>query len=336
MSPFNRWYILWIGQALIPGGWEIRVMTDEAVHLQLIWRKDPPWKHKKVVIDRGFAMWEDARFCMGKRFIVYQEEAGDTRNHTFIWTGWEVCETRWFHFQATTPGLMKQYPTPVFSKHYIAPPQTVTFYPDPSPGVTCCDGNAYREFGTGVGSTWDEQIHGPGTGGASYGVNASIYLESYRIRDRWYMLYRGFLLFDTSIIPPTATILGATVRLWGWYKKNPYGLITYGPVICNSFPISNTDIVAADYQNIGWELLSHEHIHYADWKIDDWNEFTLNAYGRDRIVKGGITKFGVRDFDYDLRGVNPGWIASKTAQIGWYTAEKGDPFRPELVVTYQP
>ncbi|GAI35393.1 unnamed protein product, partial [marine sediment metagenome] len=224
----------------------------------------------------------------------------------------------------------------VFSKHYIAPPQTVIFYPDPHPEITCCDGHAARDYGSGIGDTWHEKRTRPGTMGAAHDRVDHIVFESYRIRDRWYSLLRSFLLFDTSIIPPTAVILGAHVRLYGSYKYDGLDLPDFGPVICNSFPISNTDIVAADYQNIGHELLSHEHIHIGDWKVGDWNEFNLNGYGLDRIAKGGITKFGIRDWRYDIQGVDPPWKSSKRMHISWRSAEDPDLYIPELVVTFQP
>ncbi len=336
MPPPKRWTILWIGQALIPGGWEIRVMTDVAVHLQLIWRKDPPWKHKKVVIDRGIAMWEDARFCMGKRFIVYQEEEGDTRNHTFIWTGWELCQTHYFHFQATTPGMVQPYPTPVFSKHYIGPPRTVTFRPDPHPERTCCDGGVEASIGY-YGVPWANLWSGPAKNASAEGAQTTAGFGSGDTEDYWRYMWRGFLLFDTSSIGKGSTILGAHLRLRGSGKTYSDPWDYSQACIVTAWPLNNATIILADYRNIGTYLLSSTFIRWADWKVDDWNEFILNAPGENNINKTGITKFGVREARYDRANRAPVWQQHKSVYVQWWCADYllGQ-FSPELVVAYQP
>ncbi|GAI34038.1 unnamed protein product [marine sediment metagenome] len=119
--------------------------------------------------------------------------------------------------------------------------------------------------------------------------------------------------------------------------KTPWDPWEYSQVcIVTAWPLNNTTIILADYTNIGTYLLSSTFIKWSDWKVEDWNEFILNAPGENNINKTGITKFGVREARYDRANRAPVWQEHKEVRCSWWTAEKGEGFKPELVVTYQP
>ena len=130
-----HWYLRDIEQETISGGFTIVTTTDVPCHMWLRHTLEEPQKHMKPVLVRGLMTMWDARFC----FVVFedleQDEAGDTTTHTFTWTGWEVCQTRYFYFWATSEGEPMKSTSPIFSKHYaMLPPELQRFewtHPDP-------------------------------------------------------------------------------------------------------------------------------------------------------------------------------------------------------------
>ena len=89
------------------------------------------------------------------------------------------------------------------------------------------------------------------------------------------------------------------------------------------------------FTTLGSDLFSTE-ITYAAWVLDDYNDFTLNALGRAAIDVVGISKFGTGEGKYDLGAATPGWRATNASKIQGWCAEKGEGFKPKLVVTYHP
>lgn len=114
-----------IEQILIADGFKIIYTTNVPCHCYMRWTLKPPIKHIEPVFLRGFPIWSDLRQC----FVAYhdneQEEAGDTLTHTFIKTGWPVCETRYFFFWSKCATLNVVSTSPIFTKHraeeYVPP-----------------------------------------------------------------------------------------------------------------------------------------------------------------------------------------------------------------------
>jgi len=299
------------------------------------WSTNPPWIHHIPILQRGIFLHTDIKICFTVFDDNQQEEAGDTTIHTFIKEPWPVCETRWFYFHGTIAGQPTPSTSAIFKKHRAQPPTTTTFYPDSDPELTCCDGAAER-WAPWPGETWAQLHTRPGTWGTAEATTQSVSLNSGLSTNIWRYLQRSFLLFDTSIIPPPATILDAKLRLYGYTKSDTDPWAQSAASIVPSSPAINTDITAPDYQNIANTLLSDTKILWSAWLLDDWNEFPLNAAGLAAIAKGGITKLGVRLYPWDTLNVEPSWLSGDAVSIVWRSADHTPPVKPELIVTYQP
>lgn len=141
MAPLTKWALDDIQQTLVIGGWVIQTTTDVPCHQWLRHTLMPPQKHAKPVERRGLIIAWDARFC----FVAYQDleqvEEGDTLTHTFVWTDWQICQTRWFYFWATIGGTLSPSTSCIFSKGFH--PGEALFLichsPEPHAGTTYID-----------------------------------------------------------------------------------------------------------------------------------------------------------------------------------------------------
>jgi len=173
------------------------------------------------------------------------------------------------------------------------------FYPDPNPEVTSVDGSA-RRFQ--AGSDWADIHDGAGNLGQHIGTDRAR-LISWAAGDAWNELWRTIFLFDTSTIPLGATIVSAIVSLYIESRIKTFAW--EGSLgIYASTPASNIAIVAADYQEIGIVELATP-IGYNSIVAREYNDFQLNAAGLAAITKGGITKMGAREGDYDAPNIRP-------------------------------
>jgi len=205
-----------------------------------------------------------------------------------------------------------------------------TFTPDPNPEVTSVDGDVTRG---GPGEAWNT-IQGAATGVAA-ASNAGDIESGWGTAggaNTWGMLVRGFLLFDTSVIPDTATVISATVRVFGTTKQDerPWGDLTWN--VYSSGPATNTTLVIADYNKVGTTPFATP-ITYAAYDDGGWNTFTLNAAGLAAIDVASITRFGTREATYDAPDIVPTWSASDVARIIFQSADGAN--APELVVVFQ-
>jgi len=217
----------------------------------------------------------------------------------------------------------------------VPPPTTVTFYPDRDPEVTCCDGQTESDCGY-YGKPWAEAHVYPANNAGATGATFGVRVQAGSNTDMWRYFNRCQFLFDTSVIPPGATIISAKFRVFGdWKQSNPYWP-DWAVALVPSDPLSNIDIVLADHLRLGTTLLSNTFITQEEWKVGDWNEFPLNAAGLARITKGGITKFGLREKTYDAANKAPPWGRNYRNTVRGHSADNASGNRPELVVTYQP
>ncbi len=132
--PTEHWYPLTIDQTTIPGGFTIVLTTDVPCHLWLFWTYEAPWVHAKSRIERGLAVPWDAYWCFVSWHIIDQDEPGDTTLHTFQWLGWVTCQTKYFRFHGDIAGKTSPSDSPIFHKHYVAPPELILYeHEDTSP-----------------------------------------------------------------------------------------------------------------------------------------------------------------------------------------------------------
>jgi len=113
-----RWFPLAISQNLIPSGYEVVLTTNVACHLWLYWTDKEPWVHRTTSTRRGLAAPWEAYWCGVVWTLIPQEEAGDTTTHTFIWTGWVSCQTKYFRFHGTIGGAASPSDTAIFKLHF--------------------------------------------------------------------------------------------------------------------------------------------------------------------------------------------------------------------------
>lgn len=209
------------------------------------------------------------------------------------------------------------------------PPTTVYFYPDRHPETSSVDGYVRRQkYGT-----YDSVRNGAGTEaydqGAVY-VNLNTTTTPY-----WFGLYRAIMLFDTTAIPPGAgsKITEGKVRLWCITKGNSFATApTF--VIVSSSPNTDTALIAADYGSLGVAPLS-DIIAYADIPEAAYYTYTLNAAGLLAITKGGVTRLGLRMYNWDVLSTPPVYGVDKIMTLHNADSDVSYKFHgPRLEVTY--
>lgn len=222
--------------------------------------------------------------------------------------------------------------TPLYEKVIPKKLYTVDFYPDPHPEVTSVDGTVSRVRENY--DSWAQIRDGAGNGAVDDDTNLFIRVDGAAIgHDGMYdYINRAILLFDTSSIPAMATIVSATLMVYGTSseQRNITGITLN---VFSSNPANNTVLVPADYGTLGTIPLATA-IAFADFDAAGWNTFTLNAAGRAAIKKAGITKLGLREATYDAPDNEPTWIADIHASFMVATSEVAAQ-KPKLTVTYR-
>lgn len=212
-----------------------------------------------------------------------------------------------------------------------------TFYPDEHVESTSVDGYVRRSYvDTTVDESWATLISSAGTGhddegGVGIDHESYISIASSTTNNQWRQLYRGIILFDKSSITGQ-TITAGTLRLYSEWKSDASN-ITPDINVYGSNPASNVDLVNADYGNLLATPFCDTPITYAGWDDNGWNSFTLNAAALVALNAADIVKFGIRNANYDVGASSPAWAGGILATIGWFQAEKGAGYKPELILT---
>ena len=227
---------------------------------------------------------------------------------------------------------------PPLYKMVIPPPIIEPFYPEPHPEITTVDGSVSQKYGgPGLGGVWATII--AASGNLPEGHLSSIYAPNIGadvVANLWIINARGIFLFNTSSLPDNCSIVKAVFSLYGWYKVDTFTVPIAPDVnVYSSNPASDTHLVGEDYATLGSTPFCDTPITFARWSTTGYNDFVLNAAGRAAISKTGITKLGTRNANYDVAGVAPNWESDKAAQLISWAAEKGDEYKPKLVITYR-
>lgn len=212
-------------------------------------------------------------------------------------------------------------------------PVTTKFYPDPHPEVSSVDGQVKRTNPTG---DWADVHDGPGTGAEDKGASYVVGLRCGPTKPNWYEIYRAPQLYDTSPIPPGSLIDAAEVGEYVEGKINDWGGANFGLGVYESYPTSNTALVAADYGKLYAVQLATP-ILYNSITVGAMNVFTLNAAGLMKVIPGGITKLALRESQRDAPNAPPPWL--RYALLTFAISSADTPFpaqRPYLKVTYRP
>ncbi len=203
---------------------------------------------------------------------------------------------------------------------------TLTAYPDAHTETYTVDGEVGRDHN---GDTWAQIRDGAGT--YALPSNATMYaprVTCYGITNQFSFISKGIVLFKLSGL---GTVSGAVLSLCGTAHAT-----TGYKVDCNiyaSTPASNTDLVAADYQQVGSTAFSTA-ITYDNFSIVGYNAYTFNSTGLATIANG-IVKYGFRDPTYDVANSAPTWGSANDSYLGVAAADNtGTTSDPKLVVTY--
>lgn len=144
-----------------------------------------------------------------------------------------------------------------------------------------------------------------------------------------YDVYRAGLSFDTSSLGAGATIVSATLSVYGFADTSTTDF--------NLTVVSGADLadplVDADYQDLLNATTSFGALSTSGFVADTWFDIDLNATGLAAISKTGITRFGLRS-SRDISSTTPTgdeYIEYDTSWItGWPTTTP-----PKLTVNIQ-
>jgi len=299
-------------------GYHIVVTTNVPAHLFCEITTIPPRKHTSPLYRRGIAIQSKLRYC----FVAYHEneqiEPGDTLYHTFIKEPWPDCETRYFLFRFKVDGEWLKSESPIFTRHRQAPQEIQP--------VATLSNRTVRQ--TDV--TWSDAHDAP----------SGTIMDNYD--DPWYMIfagteltvsfwiYRGFLMFDTSLIPQNMRVVKAHLMIYVFNKYANYLPYTKIQVTKGnqSDPIIPTDYGAQLGVN---EILGEANI--LDMTAGQYNSIPLNHFGLNFINPTGITRLCLRG-EMDVKDIPS--IAVYANYISFYSAQKGDGFQPRLIIQLEP
>jgi hypothetical protein len=144
-----------------------------------------------------------------------------------------------------------------------------------------------------------------------------------------YYIYKGFVYFDTSAIPDSATISAVNVSLYGSYD---YSSTDFNISVQSGMPTYPHDpLVGGDYDKTLYDVngVGNAGFSTAGFSTAGYNNISLNATGMAWVSKVGTTKLCLRS--------NEDIIASQPASneyVRIYSYEKGAGYRPTLYVTY--
>ena len=303
-------------------------------------RKHTKQSHCKAQISQvcafeaGRKVWSGKKTRMNKS-VMHRPNGGSTMRGIGmkdfkIWDSDIKVQTIEVEYEQITPTeykLTKLVPNDFFTDAVFPVRTDVvgTFYPDPDTETTSVDGR----FAKDLQSSWEDVDSGSASVVADSETESGITKSSQDGSVQFYS-NRGMFLFDTSSIgvgTDTITITVGTLSLYVTALNNDESTSV---IITSSNPASNTVLAYADWTLFG--AVSFASIALASLSTSAYNDFTLDANGRNNIDIDGISKFGTfdsKDFNDSAPGV---WKSnSVTTYMAERTATTED---PKLVVTY--
>jgi hypothetical protein len=191
------------------------------------------------------------------------------------------------------------------------------------------DGRVYRGP---VTENFATIIAGAGsTASATDAGESFVYLSNDGTAGGFGYLVRSAFDFDLSTIPTGATIVSATLSLYGSAHNNGLGGTPTIDIVSNSIT-STSNIATSDYGNFGSTPFGQLAI--SSWNDAGYNDISLNASGLTAIKNalGSVLKLGAR-ISWDTAGSFTGTLANDTARVNGYYADQGSN-KPKLVITY--
>lgn len=140
-----------------------------------------------------------------------------------------------------------------------------------------------------------------------------------------YYIYRGFLFFDTSVIPEGAIILSATLSIYG---ATDYLTTDFDITIQNGQPTYPHDpLQAGDYLHSQYSG-NYGTFNTSGFSTSGYNDITISDTSV--ITKGGTTKLCLRS-SRDIDSIAP----TVNEYVEVYTQEKGTGYIPKLEITWR-
>ncbi len=198
---------------------------------------------------------------------------------------------------------------------------TSTFYPDADPETTSLDGIV----GIDTAATWTAARNGT-TGTVVRPSVAADFAMSEWVATFLYRVRRVFLLFDTSDLPDTDNISSAILSTYPTVINNDY---TDSLHIIETAPTSNTDLVAADFNNITFSSLGTETL--ASMTINQYNSISITDLNK--ISKTGVSKLGLIT-GLDLDDTEPNVFDDNSRYFMSFAETAGTDQDPKLVVEH--
>ena len=184
-------------------------------------------------------------------------------------------------------------------------------------------------------NSWANMIAGIPGGGGIFNANSAIDVVTFRrheFGEDYSFLYRGFLTFDLSSISDTATILSASLFLYGKDAVTQSLSLELGIFGTSSY----SSIDSSDYTKVNDTLKSDTTKTVPEFAIEAYNEFPLNVSGILDIASGlvsNICYFSLRENHYDVGNIEPGLLDFPVTHIESYpTSTVGK--EPYLLVSY--
>jgi len=131
---------------------------------------------------------------------------------------------------------------------------------------------------------------------------------------------RSFFYFNTSDLPDNATIVTATLSL--------YGYSTAESTVCVQEGTQSDTLTTEDYD----AFTGNEFGHTTSWTTSGYNNISFNDTGKGKINKTGTTKLCVREYPHDYQNVDPGATENRCGM--YYADNTNTAYDPKLVITY--
>ncbi len=168
--------------------------------------------------------------------------------------------------------------------------------------------------------------YGAAVGIVSAGLREDLY-ASFRAGPSW-NCHRGFLFFDTSLLPLGAIVTSAVLSLYmipAMDTEDDPGYATLHVVR----GVQNDPVIPADFDaHVGMVVSGGSILHVA-MVINAYNDIVLNANGISWLNPGGMTKFCCR-----LAGDLNNWVPPSMNDISFSAGDGPLVQRPRLTVTY--
>ncbi len=205
---------------------------------------------------------------------------------------------------------------------------TVTDFVPVAGANSPCDGMVRRYSGTG-GETFSDIRAGAGTDAYVTDNAIEIILNSTAFSDKYNLLYRGILNFDTSDIG-IDLISAASLKLYATSKAVDLGDTSIDATAVT--PDSTDTVITSDYADFGTTSFGSI-ASISSATLSAYNEIALDADGRAYIDASGVTSFGIK-LGWDVSGASsPTWASSVNTKFYFASADSGSN-KPTLTVTH--